>query len=145
MKNLTSPKSTFLLEAPLEVLHSESLEWLEEVEFWKDEAAFFYTLIIEKTKENPSLSTTKEFKDVEKHLIYVSAEKIDDLRMEIQGHERFLTNLIDNPKLNDQLYRSRHKIITEKIHAFEKEFREMKKKIFFLAEKANQKNPSPVA
>jgi hypothetical protein len=145
MKNLTSPKSTFLLEAPLEVLHSESLEWLEEVEFWKDEAAFFYALIIEKTKQNPSLSATKELKNVEKHLIYVSSEKIDDLKMEVQGHERFLAKLIDNPKLNDQLYRSRHKIITEKIHAFKKEFKEMKKKVFLLAEKANPKNKSIIA
>jgi hypothetical protein len=139
MKNLTSPKSSFLLEAPLEVLHAESQEWLEEVEFWKDEAAFFYALIIEKTKQNPSVFNTKDAKEVEKHLIYVSAEKIDDLKMEVQGHERFLSRLIENPKLDDQLYRSRHKAITEKIHAFEKEFREMKRKVFQVSEKATGK------
>ena len=65
--------------------------------------------------------------------------------MEVQGHERFLSKLTENPKLNDQLYRSKHKIITEKIHAFEKEIKEMKKKIFLLAEKANQKNKSIIA
>ena len=63
---LTSSKKDFLLEAPLEILHSESLEWLEEVEFWKDESAFFYALILEKTKLNPSAFNTKEAKDIEK-------------------------------------------------------------------------------
>src|SRR3972149_3928524 len=100
-----------------EVLHSESFEWLEEVEFWKDEAGFFYALILEKTKQNPLAFKSKEAKDVEKHLIHVSAEKIDDLKMEIQAHERFLSKLMDNPKLDEELYRSRHKAITGKIHA----------------------------
>jgi hypothetical protein len=114
MKNITSPKNTFLLEAPLQVLHSQSLEWLEETEFWKDEVAFFYALIIEKTKQNPAAFTSKESKEVERHLIYVSSEKIDDLKMEVQAHEQFLARLIDNPKLDEQAYRLRHKTITEK-------------------------------
>jgi hypothetical protein len=145
MKNIASPKITFLLEAPLEVLHSESLEWLEEVEFWKDEAAFFYALIIEKTKQNPLVFKTKEAQDVERHLIYVSAEKIDDLKLEIQAHERFLSKLMDNPKLDEQLYRSRHKTITEKIHRFEFEFKEMKRKVFLVSEKAASGKKSIVA
>lgn len=136
MKTLTSAKNSFLLEAPLEVLHSESLEWLEEVEFWKDEAAFFYALIIEKTKQNPSVFKTKEAKDVEKHLINVSSEKIDDLKIEVASHESFLSRLMDDPKLDEQLYRARHKAIASKIHAFEQEFKKMKRKIFLLSEKA---------
>lgn len=139
MKNLTSPKSSFLLEAPLEVLHSQSQEWLEEVEFWKDEAAFFYALILEKSKQDPASFKSREAKDVEKHLIYISAEKIEDLRMEIQSHERFLSRLLSNPSLDEQLYRSRHKAISEKIHAFEHEFRGMKSKVFLLAEKVGVK------
>lgn len=136
MKNIASPKNTFLLEAPLEVLHAESLEWLEEVEFWKDEAAFFYTLIIERTKQDPSAFGTREARDVEKHLIHVSVGKLEDMRVEVQAHERFLSRLMENPKLDEHLYRSRHKLITEKIHAFHHVFKEMKRKIFLMAEKA---------
>ena len=135
MKYLTSSKSTFLLEAPLEVLHSESLEWLEEVEFWKDESAFFYALIIGKTKENPVFETT-EAKDIESHLVYLFAEKLDDFKMEVKGHEKFLAKLLESAKMNEQLYRTRHQTISEKMHNFEKEFKEMKKKIFLLAKKA---------
>lgn len=135
MKQITSAKSAFLLEAPLEILHAENMEWLEEIEFWKDESAFFYALIIEKTKQNPSAFKTKESKEIEKHLIYVSAEKLDDLKMEVQEHERFLAKLMDNIKSDEQLYRSRHRAVSEKIHAFENEFKEMKGKIFLLSEK----------
>lgn len=139
MKTMLTPKSTFLLEAPLQVLHSQSQEWLAETEFWKDEVAFFYSLVVEKTKLDPTTFSTKESKDLEKHLVFISAEKINDLKLEIQEHEKFLSRLLENSSLDEQLYRSRHKSITEKIHAFETEFKEMKRKVFILAEKANEK------
>jgi|CXWL01.1.fsa_nt_gi hypothetical protein len=142
MKNLESPKSSFLLQAPIEVLHSESMEWLDEIELWKDESAFFYALIIKETKQNPSVFKTQESKDIEKHLVYVSAEKIDDLKLEVQAHEEFLSRLLDNPHLDQQLYRSRHKALTEKIHVLENEIKEMKRKIFIVAKKARQKETS---
>ncbi|MBI4947540.1 MAG: hypothetical protein HY840_14200 [Bacteroidetes bacterium] len=142
MKKTSSEKHAFLLEAPLEVLHAESLEWLEEIEFWKDESAFFYTLVIEKTKQNLETFKTKESKDIEKHLVYISAEKLDDLRIEVQAHEQFLARLIGNIKLDDQLYRRRHKAIAEKIHSFESEFKEMKKKVFLSAKQAVVKKKS---
>lgn len=135
MKQIESIKSTFLLEAPLEVLHSESLEWLEEIEFWKDECAFFYSLILGESKQHPSAFKTKEAKGIEKHLIYVSSEKLDDLKLEVVAHEKFLARIMGNIKLDEQLYRLRHRTITEKIHEFEREYKEMKKKIFITAEK----------
>lgn len=136
MKKLITSKNSFLLEAPFEILHSESLEWLEEVEFWKDETAFFYALIVEKTKKNPSVFKTKEAKDMEKQLIHISAGKIDNLKMDVQGHERFLSRIMSDPKIDEQLYRARHKAIAAKIHAFEQEFKEIKRKLFLLSEKA---------
>ena len=139
MKQIMSPKFSFLLEAPLEVLHSESLEWLQEIEFWKDESAFFYVLIIGRTKKNTPAFNTKNAKDVERHLVYVSAEKLDDLIMEVKAHERLLAGLMDSLRPDEQLYRSRHRRITAKIHAFENEFKEMKIKIFSLAKKITPK------
>ena len=51
MELLTSPKSTYLLEAGLDVLHEQSIEWLNEIAFWRDETAFFYSLVAKKTLE----------------------------------------------------------------------------------------------
>jgi hypothetical protein len=138
MKTLTSPKSTFLLDAPLEVLHSESLEWLEEVEFWKDESAFFYALLIGQTKEHSPIIETKNSKDIERHLIYVSAEKLDDFKMEVERHEKFLVGLLGSSRMDEQLYRIKHHNISEKIQNFEKEFKEMKSKVFKLVAKKHK-------
>ena len=135
MKQLISAKGTYLLEAPLEILHEQSLEWLQEIEFWKDEAAFFYALILRKSKEATPLLKTKQAKDVEKHLIYVSSEKLDDLKMEVESHEKFLARIMENVKLDERLYRTRHKGISKQFQNFEVEFREMKKKIFQFVEK----------
>ena len=135
MEQLLAPaKSDFLLEAPFEVLHEESVEWLDEIKFWKDECAFFYALIIGKTKESPLLKT-KPAKEVERHLIYISVERLDDIRMEVESHEKFLSRIIDSKRIDEQLYRKRHKAISGKFRAFEKEYKEMKKKIFALAKK----------
>lgn len=139
MNQIRSAKKLFLLEAPLEVLHAESLEWLEEIELWKDETSFFYALIIDRAKTSPLIFTTKEAKDIERHLVYVSAEKLDDLAMEVRGHEKFLSRMMKSGRMDEQLYRSRHKIISKKIHAFETEFRKMKNKIFKLVRKASKK------
>ena len=45
MQTLTTPKTSNLLEAGLDVLHSESKEWLSEIEFLKSELSFFMKLL----------------------------------------------------------------------------------------------------
>jgi hypothetical protein len=136
MKLLTK-KTTFLLKAPLEVLHSESVEWLEEIEFWKDEVAFFYKLIMKETKENPDVFKTKEAKEVEKKLIQVAVHSLDELKLEVTEHEKFLARLMENSKLDAQLYHDRHASIVSKFAQFGNEYKQMKKEVFRLAEKAH--------
>jgi hypothetical protein len=45
MKLLSNPKTEYLLDASFEYLHNESLEWLNEMDFWRDEMAFFQKLL----------------------------------------------------------------------------------------------------
>lgn len=133
---LVSAKSDFLLEAPLEVLHEESLEWLEEIEFWKDETAFFYTLMITKSEEQPP---SKSLLGIQNHIIYLSAEKIDDLKLAIQRHERYLAGMLKSKRQDEGAYRAQHKAIAKKVHDFEMEMREMKKKVFAVVKKRRTK------
>ena len=95
MELLESAKTYFLLEAPLEILHEESMEWLEEIEFWKDETAFFYTLMIKKSDKQPP---TKSLLTIRNHIMYLSSEKIDDLKLEIQTHERYLARMLKSAR-----------------------------------------------
>lgn len=136
MELLEPTKSNFLLEAPLEILHEESLEWLEEIEFWKDEVAFFYKLMITKGERKPP---TKNLLSIQNQIIYFSSEKLDDLKLEIQTHERFLARMLKSVRQDENVYRSRHRALSKKISDTEKQFKEIKKKIFLLAKKISPK------
>ena len=124
MKTLAPVKNDYMLEAPLEILHEESLEWLQEIEFWKDEVAFFYKLMITKGKRKPP---TKSLLSIQNQIIYFSSEKLDDLKLEIQTHERYLSKMIKSVRQDDEAYRLKHKIISNKVGDFEKMMKQMKK------------------
>ncbi len=139
MEQLLAPaKINYLLEAPLEILHEESMEWLEEIEFWKDEVAFFYKLIIRKADKKPR-PKTKTMLGIESKLIYLSSEKLDDLKLEIQIHERFLARMMKSVKQDEGAYRAKHKIIAKKVQDFEMEMKEIKSKVFALVKKSTRK------
>mgnify|MGYP001812991661 CR=1 FL=1 len=48
MKMKISNPKTVLLGAGLDVLHFESMEWLDTIAFWKDETRFFNDLLTKK-------------------------------------------------------------------------------------------------
>ena len=129
-------KHTFLLEAPIEILHEESLEWLEEIEFWKDEITFFFRLMLTKNTQKPK---TKMALDIESQLIYLSSEKLDDLKLSVQSHERFLSEMIKTVKwLDESVYRSKHRNLSKKFQLFEIEMKKLKTKIFQLVENSSK-------
>jgi hypothetical protein len=134
MKQIAPSTSSYLLEAPLEILHRQSIEWLDEIAFWKDEVAFFYKLIGKaEDKKSPKLKT-KDAVNVEKHLIRISAETLDELKSEAMLHEQFLAKRKGDVKSDEPAYRSRHRSLATKFHDFENEFKEMKKAIFHMVE-----------
>lgn len=130
---METASNTALLEAPLNALHEQSIEWLEEIEFWRDEVAFFYTLIIEKTKAGLPSMKGPEARAAEKKLIHISTQSLDELKQEVTGHEKFLARIVEHANLDQKLYRDRHQQITTQFTAFEKEFRSLKREIFALA------------
>lgn len=131
-KAILPARQEYLLEAPLELLHQESLDWLREIDFWKDEAAFFYSLMWKRSAANAFLRTTQA-KKIQQHLVYLTAERLDDLKLETRGHEKMLARLLDKSNADQRAYREKHKALAVRMHAMEKEFRLLKKKIFTLA------------
>ena len=89
MLKIESPNETYLLDMPVEVLHRESLEWLEEIECMKDEAAFFFGLIIRRLKTPYDPLNTEELKSIETHLIFISTNMLAMLHDAVVKHERF--------------------------------------------------------
>ncbi|HLG33597.1 MAG TPA: hypothetical protein VI757_01850 [Bacteroidia bacterium] len=139
MIQLESLKESYLLEVPVDVLHRESMEWLGEIEFMKDEAAFFYGLIIRRLKTPYDTINAEELKSIENHLIFFSTNMLAMLHDSIAKHEMFLSKMIESVKQDEKSYRSRHIILANKFTAFEKEFKELKRKIFSVVEREVKK------
>lgn len=135
MNNIQTPvsKTQYLLNAPVEVLHETSQEWLQEMEFYKDEVAFFYHLLRQKSKQDAKVLKTKEAHDIERHIIHVSVDTVNEMEKDIRLHEKFLTHILKNPETDQQFYRDQHQELSNKINAFRKEFHQLKKEVFQLS------------
>ncbi len=134
MELLTYPHSEYLLEASIDTLHAESIEWLNEIEFWGDEIGFFYKLLHRQKTKNRFPS--EEMADAEMALIKLNTDKLDKLRLGVISHERLLSSFMkSNSMPEEQVYRETHVKLLSDMHDFEKEIRVFKRNIFLLAEK----------
>lgn len=129
-KQLSSAKRMILLEAPLELVHQQSQEWIEELLFWRDECAFLYTLI--RNSPNSPLLKTRQAKSIEKQLLAISADRLDDMLSEISEHEKFLADVIEGKSKDEDLLRRRHRIISGSMSKLEQDFKKLKRQIFGL-------------
>jgi hypothetical protein len=136
MELLTSPKTTYLLEAGIEVLHEQSNEWLSEIAFWRDEAAFLYSLVVIKTLKSVPVSAKANIETIEKELVSITGGELDKLQKTVESHELFLAELLENYNHKDEGYRQQHQQINTAIVQFEKRFKLLKKEVFKLAEQA---------
>lgn len=84
MELLTTPKTAYLLDAGLEVLHAQAIEWLSEIEFWRDESAFFYTLVVNKTLKFVPVNAKNSIEKIEKELVSITGGDLDDLQKEVE-------------------------------------------------------------
>lgn len=134
MNALTSPKSTYLLEAGIEILHEQSYEWLNEIEFWKDEAAFFKRLINNKTLISVPLNAKNNIQKIEQELFRLTENELGNLQNEVTQHEKKLNALFETGQEDKKTYRDGHKQLTQKIHEFEDRYKNLKKEVFALAE-----------
>jgi hypothetical protein len=114
-----------LLGASLELLHQESMEWLDTVAFWKDETKFFANLL--KNKK----TTGSEYAKMLENLDKIHENLFDYLEEDILHHEKLLSRLHKGEKgLSDWDYREKHRSLGERMDLFTTDFREFKKMVF---------------
>ena len=136
MELLTGPKATYLLEADLTVLHEESQEWLNDISFWRDEIAFFYTLMIKKVDKDYGAENKNELAHIQDEILSLSGKEFSNMETSIKQHENYLSSLLENNLLKDERgFRDSHRAISSQVHAFEIRIRKLKKHIFALVEK----------
>jgi hypothetical protein len=133
MELLTSPKSMYLLEAGLEVLHQETNEWRSDLQFWTEEIPFFLNLIRRDKNQSIPKSAKASLERIEGELLQIITEEIDKLNVEVELHEYFLCKMMETPEKDQQDYREKHKQLSIRVGEFEKRFKLLKMEIFKLS------------
>ena len=124
-------KSEYLLNVSLESLHSESIEWLQKVDFWRDEIAFFYKFIF--LREIKTDLPAPEVGKIENKLVYFKSDILDKLRDEVVAHEQILAQLFMlTPLEEEQGYRHKHRMLSEEIYGVEEQVKILKTEVFSL-------------
>jgi predicted RNA binding protein with dsRBD fold (UPF0201 family) len=76
--------------------------------------------------------TVKET-ETKKQLLHFSSNTIDQLKMEVDAHEKFLAKLLHTASSDDHLYRMRHEVMEKRFKETEVYFRTLKQAIFKMA------------
>jgi len=134
MELLSYPNTKYLLEASTDSLQAESLEWLKEIDFWKDEMTFFYKLV--HTRKAFTAFPTEELAFLDKELIRINSDKLDKLRKEVQDHEQLLATIIKTPTLMEkEKYSEAHHNILMELFAVSELIKDLKRTVFSFSKK----------
>ncbi|WP_055443443.1 hypothetical protein [Lacinutrix himadriensis] len=123
-----NPKTQYLLGAGLDVLHFESREWLETIDFWKDEIRFFNDLL---KKKEASEKNNAAYENMLKNLDKVHADLFNDLKESVVEHEQLLSKIeLAEKGLSDNNYREKHAQLLARMNTFTKDFKTFKSILF---------------
>lgn len=122
-------KARYLLEAGLEILHFEAMEWIEEAEFDIHELSVLGMLINSKNKAD-SVGEQKHqdlIHTIDKCLKRLGKELLPGL----QAHERYLSGLLtEGTEINHPSYRGKHKAFSQKIIRLNMDIKRLKKEVY---------------
>ncbi|WPP49802.1 hypothetical protein [Catalinimonas niigatensis] len=134
MKFLQTPKSTYLLQASLDVLHFESHEWQNEMAFMSDETNFLHKLHLKFMEKILPEKQRTHSTELQVKLTQFST-LLNNIKDDIQAHERYLANILQNNiNVSDEEYRARHQAVKQQAEYLFNEFKQLKKEFFYWAE-----------
>ncbi len=110
-------------------LHEEHKQWLNDLDFYKDELIIMQNRISEIAKKNSSKEILAQVEHFQNQFI-VQKEQIDILSHDIKKHEQALENEVNkNETAVDHRKMPAHKGETEKIEIFDTIFNNLKKEL----------------
>jgi hypothetical protein len=137
MDLLINPQTSYLLQADLASLHAESKSWLEEIEFWQDELAFFFKLLHSKLASDAFRSV--DISGFDKQLISINSER-GNLKEQVQRHERALETVLQSTSISDEdNYRIVHRNLHRKMVEMHAAVRNFKKEVYAFLQKYETK------
>ncbi|HEY8401513.1 MAG TPA: hypothetical protein VIK89_09640 [Cytophagaceae bacterium] len=133
MEKLTSPKTTYLLQAGVEVLHYETREWQRNIEFWQDEMLFLNRVADQFSgKITRGVHNIKNFRE---KLFHYRTVVLPQLFRECGEHEKLLAKYIETENTSDkEAYRQKHLELSRNIQSTEEELRRLKKDLYLYLE-----------
>jgi len=134
MQIQTNPKSSYLLEAGLDVLHFESRKWLSEIEFLKSELRFFLKLLRSRVFE---LYKEKQRQHILENMDKLATTVVEELELEIQAHEKKLASLLLGKNSDDASYRTAHNQLRQRMEQLDNDVRTLKMLVFDFTEHLN--------
>ncbi len=122
MSTLTAPKAhTYIGD-----LHFDHMEWLNSLQFYKEEIGIFERRLEEIVRRNNMHEVMAELEHFQNQFIR-EKEVIDELRHDIKGHENMLEKEAkEHPVAIDHRYFTDHTDLRDRFHTFEKIYHELK-------------------
>lgn len=135
-------KAEYMLKADLPILHFETVQWMEGVQFYLDEFLTFKTLIGRK-KYHDNIEQ-QVHNDIQR-LVLINIGRLQATLKEILLHEEYLLNFLSS-RTKDAIYREKHKQVGEKMSKLETELRTLKTEIyaFLVAKRHKQRHGFPI-
>jgi hypothetical protein len=125
---ISDPRTKLLLGAGLDVLHQESMEWLESTNFWEDEMKFIDKLLY---RSEPLDEDLKAHKTMMKNLHRLHDDFLNQLKEDVLEQEKLLAKLERREKgIADWDYREKHGRLKQRMDIMRKDFRVFKKVLF---------------
>lgn len=123
----------------ISMLHTESKNWISEIDFILDEIRFLKHLLSAKYIDYLFAGLAKRIEIFTKKL-EVEKETSTLLKESIQKHEILLTDLIEHNNLISNInYIEQHKTLNKEIDIYLKKYKNLKKQIFDAVEKVMRK------
>ncbi len=123
-----------------EDMHAETIQWLSELYFVKDEQDFLNSLVKHYTTQLADAIRLDKSRAIVGSLLEAEKE-VNILLKKVQAHENQLEIMVDDidqPTM-EKAYKETHKELTEIIQAYLEEYRGLKKQLFDLVSKVIKK------
>ena len=131
MNAITNPKAEYLLEAGLDVLHSESKEWLSELDFLKQELRFFLHLLdSKKLPDGKEQQRQRIFSNMDQ----LATTVVSEVEAEVKAHEKDLSEVLRKEFSEDASYRRKHAQLNQKMSKLDNDVRTLKMLVFDFVE-----------
>jgi hypothetical protein len=132
------PNNDYLLNAKWQELYILTEHWQSDVEFFKDELTFLQTLFDKYFQYLSAEENIQETKVIAAMLEGIKTEQAA-LSAQVSRHLIHISELIKNPFVqNEPLFRAEHIELENRFVEFVKRFKEIKRKLFQIAERASK-------